>query len=213
MPGIKIRVIDRRVGESFHPQGPYDLVVGPESDLDLLFADIIDKSYGKSIENLILMSHALYRPDAGGKHHFGFGIELGKNNITLANAASLFSRLRGCFANPLRGIELRGCSVAAHSRVVGAAGVVAVGDGLSLCQAIADAAQTGVLASAEAQVGACEVMPTAGIRRSGATITAIADTTVGRCALGSWTGQVWTFQPNRPADGSGRQTALKAHGR
>ena len=30
---------------------------------------------------------------------------------------------------------------------------------------------------------------------------------------GRWTGQVWTFQPNCPADGSNGETALKAHER
>ncbi|MBC7430681.1 MAG: hypothetical protein H7345_01300 [Rubritepida sp.] len=203
MAGIEIRVIDRRLGESFDPPKPHDLVVGPNSDLDLLFADIFDQSHGTLIENLILMSHALYQPDAGGQHHFGFGIELGKQNITLVNAAGFFSRLAHRFASNLRGIELRGCGVAAYSRVVGAAGVVAVGDGLSLCQAIANAAQTGVLASPKAQSGECKVTPTAGMRRSGATITPTADTEVGRCTLGSWTGQVWNFLPNGPANGSG----------
>ena len=62
--------------------------------------------------------------------------------------------------------------------MVGAAGVVAGGGGLLLCQTIADAAQIGVLASPELQVGPCKVMESAGIRRSGATITAIADTKV-----------------------------------
>lgn len=90
---------------------------------------------------------------------------------------------------------------------------MAVGDGLSLCQAIADAAQTGVLASPKAQVGECKAMPAAGMRRTDATITPIADIKFGRCAVGSWTGQMWTSQPNRPADGSDRQTALKSHGR
>ena len=203
MAGIVIRVIDRRVGHSFDPPLPRDLVVGPKSDLNLLFADIFDQADGTRIETLILMSHAFYQPDAQGMHHVGFGIELGQQNITLDNAAGFFSRLANRFASDLRGIELRGCGAAAYSRVVGAAGIVAVGDGLSLCQAIANAARTGVLASPEAQPGECQVMPTAGMRRSGATITPIAHTEVGRCALGSWTGQVWTFVPNGLANGSG----------
>ena len=204
MLGIKIRVIDRRLGGSFDPRGSNDLGSARKATWTCYSPTFIDASYGKTIENLMLMSHSLYRPDAGGKHNFGFAIELGQNNITLAIAASLFSRLRGCFADPLRGIELRGCRVAAHSRVIGAAGVVAVGNGLLLCQTMADAAQTGVLASPGVQVGACKATPTAGIRGSGATITPIADTKVDRCEVGSWTGQVWTFRPNHPANGLGR---------
>ena len=55
MAGIETRVIDRRLGGSFDPPNPHDLVVGPESDLNLLFADIIDQSYSTLIEKLILM--------------------------------------------------------------------------------------------------------------------------------------------------------------
>lgn len=202
MAGIVIRVIDKRVGYSFDPPLPRDLVVGAKTDLNLLFADILDQADGTRIETLILMSHAFYHLDAKGVERFGFGIQLGQQDIRLDNVAGFFSKLAGRFASEKRGIELRGCGAAAYSKVVSDAGVVSVGDGLSLCQAIANAARTGVLASPDAQPGLCHVVPSAGLTRSGATLTPTTGTEIGYCEVGSWTGQVWTFTPNAAVDGS-----------
>ena len=176
MESIVIRVIDKRVGHSFDPPLPRDLLVSPNSDLNLLFADIMDLAAGKRIKLLILMSHAFYLTDARGVERFGFGIELGQQNIKLHNAATFFGKLAGRFASDRQGIELRGCGAAAYSTVIDAQGVVSIGDGLSLCQLIANSAQTGVLASPDPQPGTCHVVPVAGTRRNGSTITAISRT-------------------------------------
>ena len=51
MAGIETRVIDRRLGGSFNPTNPHDLMMGLESELNLLFTAIIDQFYSTLIEN------------------------------------------------------------------------------------------------------------------------------------------------------------------
>ena len=202
MAGLMIRIIDSRVGKSFDPPLPTDIVCGPRSDLELVFADVLDQAFTRKIGTMIIMSHAFYETDDTGAERFGFGVELGRQNIYLHNAAALFGRFAGKFAEPKRGIELRGCGPAARSEFTatrGGAPMLRVGDGIQLCQLIADSAMTGVRASSDAQPGICRVVPTSRTTRSGASITTSSGDEVALCKEGVWSGNVWQFSPNATA--------------
>lgn len=128
---------------------PTFYTIGPQDDLPDLFDRVIKEIGNSRIDLLSIYAHG-YGVGAATHLHGGFGIELGKDHITIDNADSLFSPFNGKFLNPLLGIELVGCQVAAQSRVkVG--NQIRVGDGLKLCQTISAAAGTCVRASSSDQ--------------------------------------------------------------
>jgi hypothetical protein len=131
-----------------HPQ-PTFYTIGPEDDVPDLFDRVIKEVGNTKIELLSIYAHGYGERDVTGLHG-GFGIELGKDHVTMDNADALFARFNGKFQNPLLGIELVGCEVAAQSRVkVG--NTIKIGDGIKLCQTIAAAAGTCVRASSSMQ--------------------------------------------------------------
>lgn len=132
-----------------HPQ-PTFYTIGATDDVAALFDRVIAELGASKIELLSIYAHGFGERDSKGVLHGGFGIELGKDNITIANAASLFARFKGKFLKPQLGIELVGCEVVQKSTVkVG--NQVKVGDGVKLCQTIAAAAGTCVRASSSRQ--------------------------------------------------------------
>ena len=128
---------------SFYP-------VGPGDSLAALFDRVLAGLGGDTIEMLSIYAHGYVMKDARGQLHGGYGIAIGSEDIVPDNAASLFGRFKGRFANPVLGIELVGCQVAVRSSVKTAT-AVEVGDGVALCRAIAVAAGTCVRASSDSQ--------------------------------------------------------------
>ncbi len=119
---------------------PTFYTIGPQDDLPDLFDRVIKEIGNSRIDLLSIYAHG-YGVGEATHLHGGFGIEFGKDHITIDNADSLFSPFNGKFLNPLLGIELVGCQVAAQSRVkVG--NQIRVVDGLKLCQTISAAAGT-----------------------------------------------------------------------
>ncbi len=203
MAGLVVRIIDRRVGRSFDPPLANDLVCGPSTDLNDIFAQVADRAYTTKIETLLIMSHAFYEKDDGGAEHYGFGIQLGQQNLKPDTIEALMGRLRGRFASRGRGIELRGCGAAAKSEFtvhIGGRPLVKAGDGVKLCQLIADTTDTGVLASTDEQPGSCRVVPAGQVTRIGGAITSTTAAEVALCEVGVWEGKVWLFTPksNKP---------------
>jgi hypothetical protein len=160
---VKIGIADIRVGWTpeqmeansgptivrfSHPQ-PNFYTISPSEAPGPFFDTVIKKLGSDKIEMLSIYAHGIAMEDKTGIHG-GFGIELGSEDITLANADSLFRRFNGKFQSALLGIELVGCAVAEKSKV-GPANQVSVGDGIALCEAIAAAAGTCVRASSSAQ--------------------------------------------------------------
>lgn len=197
----EIRVIDTRVGSSFKDARTSDIVCTPSTDLDDLFGRIADAGYHPKLDRLMLFSHAFYEKDATGAHRYGFGIELGRQGLHNHNVAALMGRLKGRFANALRGIELRGCAVAVRSEF-GTGPAHRVGDGLALCQLIADTTGTGVLASSAEQPGTCELVTGQATTRSGGTIGTAAVKESQSCDVGVWNGAVWLFTPGGGGKGT-----------
>jgi hypothetical protein len=190
----EIRVIDARVGRSFKDPRPSDIVCERDADLNELFARVADAGYHPKLDLLMIFSHAFYEKDSAGGHHYGFGIQLGQQGIHNDNVAALMGRLNGRFANALRGIELRGCAVAIRSDF-GTGPAHKVGDGLALCQLIADTTNTGVLASSAEQPGTCEVVTGQMTARAGGRVTTTEVKETQGCDVGVWSGAVWLFTP------------------
>ena len=202
--GLVVRIIDERVGMSFDPALPSDITVRETTDLNETFAEVADRAYSTKIDTLIIMSHGFYETDLQGAHQFGFGVELGRQSLRLSNAAALLGRLHGKFASAGRGIELRGCGVAVKSTVqtgTREAVVVKVGDGVALCQLIANVTGTGVLASSDRQPGSCGQFRVTGTQRNGKVLDEVNEVRQAACTLDPWSGKVWLFTPNatRPA--------------
>lgn len=200
--GLVVRIIDERVGMSFDPALPGDITVRADTDLNETFAEVADRAYTQKIETLLIMSHGFYETGSDGHHYYGFGIELGRQNLKLDTVEGLMGRLAGKFAGATRGIELRGCGVAVKSTVRQGprqAVVVKVGDGIALCQKIADVCGTGVLASSDEQPGDCGVVRLTGTLRNGQALQQVEIVRNQECTLGTWSGKVWLFTPRSTA--------------
>ena len=131
-----------------HPQ-PTFYTMGPKDDVPDLFDRVIKDLGANQIELLSIYAHGYGERDVTGLHG-GYGIELGKDHVTIDNAEKLFARFNGKFLDPQLGIELVGCEVAARSKVkVG--NTIRIGDGVKLCQTIAGAAGACVRASSSMQ--------------------------------------------------------------
>ena len=198
MAGLVVRIIDKRVGRSFDPPLSTDIVCGPATDLNDIFAQVADMAYAKKIETLLIMSHGFYNLDDKGRERYGFGIELGQQNLKMGNVEAMLGRLAGRFASAGRGIELRGCGAAARSEFTvhhGGKPLVLVGDGIALCQRIADVTGTGVLASSDEQPGPCRVVPAGQPTRINGNVGTTPDSEMALCPVGVWEGKVWLFTP------------------
>ena len=210
MSGLVIRVIDTRMGRSFKNPAPFDFVCGPETEMTKLFADIKKRCGAKKIASLQILSHAFYVPEStikskenpdGAIERFGFGVQFCSEGINEETAGN-FSAFRGMFASA-RGISLQGCAVAATSTVIKTVGhfhFVRIGDGAALCQKIADAAGTGVVASSDPQPGPCDVEFRTYKVRNGAKVEMIEEKSPPmNCEAGPWSGNVWLFTPKGKA--------------
>ncbi len=205
---VNVRIIDSRVGYSFKTPKPLDFKATPKTDIALLFADIVDALRNQKIGLLQILAHGIYRSDETGRHRFGFGVELGQQNLYASNLRDILGRLAGRFASREMGIELRACAVAqnnAFNEPQGDGGVAwRVGDGLAFCQSMADITVTGVLASTENQTNPCDPVAMLVMDR------AVSDAGVlfqksdeeirnQNCGMGVWDGNVWLFTPGKAA--------------
>ncbi len=194
MPGtVVIRVIDERVGRNFVAPTANDHLCTATTALKPFFEGIVAKLGSDKIALLLLMTHAFYNVDpSDGGHRYGFGVELGAEGLH-NGALDVLSPLVGKFA-PRAVIELRGCGVAVKSVITTPR--MKVGNGIALCQEIADLTRAIVIASSDEQPGTCEkvIMETTKRGPNGYFVTETA-TTVEKCAIGDWTGQVWHFTP------------------
>lgn len=210
MSGVVVRIIDTRMGRSFKTPASFDFVCGPDTPMKQLFADVKKKCGARKIGSLQILSHAIYVPEAtiksteypeGFIERFGFGVEFCSEGIHEATADN-FSIFKGMFAAP-RGISLQGCGVAATSTVLRSVGhlhFIRIGDGAALCQKIADAAGTGVVASSDPQPGPCDVeVRTYKVRNGGSVDIVEEKGPPEKCEAGPWVGNVWLFSPNGAA--------------
>jgi len=161
---VRITIADVRIGWSeeelkrekgpalirFKNPSPFFYAIRPADSLPDLFDKVLADAGTEKIEMLSIYAHGYAELDPAGNPHGGYGLQIGARDIKPGNAASLFARFKGHFANPTLGIELVGCEVAVRSSVKTAAGV-AVGDGVALCRTIAEAAGTCVRASSDKQ--------------------------------------------------------------
>jgi len=95
---------------------------------------VAEETY-KRIDRFSLYAHGYAMEDSKRIAHGGYGLQLGKDDLTVENAEAAFSLLNGKF-DPENGvIELVGCAIAVTSRVG-----VNIGDGIKLCEIISKAA-------------------------------------------------------------------------
>lgn len=199
--GVVVRVIDERVGLSFSAAGPRDVLCKKQTALKPFFEGIVRDLGGTKMSLLLLMTHAFYEPDpVDGGHRYGFGIELGTEGLHNGRLDMLLP-LVGHFV-PRAIIELRGCGVAVKSAFGPRSAPTRVGDGVALCQEIADLTRCFVIASSDEQPGSCVQVTGESTQRgpSGLPETKTI-TTVEKCDVGTWTGNVWRFTPGQGRPG------------
>jgi hypothetical protein len=192
---VVIRLISREVGESFKPPLPLDRAVAPGEDLAKVFKDIADtlSKARNRIERLVLYCHAY---SSGGEFTVFLGNVGGRPGFRAADVPKLFAPLKGRFANTGRGIEIQACNVASNQGA-DPSKVPTVGSGAALCQAIANAAGTGVLAADRDQPGTCFKTEIVEVRRNerGLPQEYVTPGPVVDCQADVWSGQVWLFSP------------------
>lgn len=121
------QVILKNHGPNFYPVHPGDSILSQ-------FKMVAEETY-KPIDRFSLYAHGYAMEDSKRIVHGGYGLQLGKNDLTIENAEAAFSLLNGKF-DPENGlIELVGCAVAVTSRVR-----TNIGDGIKLCEIISKAA-------------------------------------------------------------------------
>jgi hypothetical protein len=121
------QVILKNHGPNFYPVHPGDSTLSQ-------FRMVAEENY-KHIDRFSLYAHGYAMEDSKRIAHGGYGLQLGKDDLTVENAEAVFSLLNGKF-DPENGlIELVGCAIAVSSRV----GTI-IGDGINLCEIISKAA-------------------------------------------------------------------------
>lgn len=193
MAGFEFRLISTGVGLSLKQPKPFDRAVDPGEDIAKVFQDIARQATGKKIARLLIVSHAY---DDGGEFTVFLGSVGKKRGIRLADVG-VFAPLAGKFESPLRGIEMQGCKVADNAGL-SPLDKPKVGSGAALCQAIANKARTGVLASTDAQPTQCQEEVTSVTERDkhGLPATRVIDRKVLDCE-DVWSGNLWIFTPGK----------------
>jgi hypothetical protein len=191
MATINVTLLDSRAGKILANPKPDDLVVGPTDSMVKVFDDLGNKfgKSGKKIGVLAIIAHGYVDYAADGATLGGFGIVFCKEDILESNAKE-FKRLRNVFASRDNvGIELIGCSVADKSTVM-TQGTPTVGNGVRLCQTIADSAQAWVRVSPDdQQIGGGVTR-----RRKPGTSFEVEEVEL-PINPGPWEGAVWIFKP------------------
>jgi hypothetical protein len=195
MAGLEFRIISTGLGLSFRNPKPLDRRVERTDDVAAVFRKVAEEAGSRKIERLMISCHA-YPKD--GKFTIFLGSAGGMEGFRVADVG-IFAPLQGKFASRLRGIEIQACTVADNPGHTPRE-VPTVGSGAELCQAIANAARTGVMASTLAQPTEC-IKTTGEIteRVAGRIVTRVVES-VGNCE-DAWTGNLWMFTPG----GSGAQ--------
>jgi hypothetical protein len=193
MAGVIVRLISTRVGESFLLPSPFDHSVKREDDLVSVFRGVLKQIGSRKIERMVLLCHAYA---SGGEFVVFMGSVTGKEGVRAADARATFGLLGGRFASSGRGIEIQACNVA-QNQGSDPSKVPSVGSGAALCQAIADAAQTGVMAADRDQPGPCQeeyhlerFRNAKGLPEEKKVVDRVFD-----CKADVWTGQLWLFAP------------------
>jgi hypothetical protein len=190
MAGLEFRIIGTGLGLSFKNPKPLDRAVKPADDVAEVFRKVAAEAGNRKIGRLMISCHA-YMKD--GKFTIFLGSVGGVEGIRVADVG-IFAPLRGKFSNGLRGIELQVCNVGENGSGLTPREAPSVASGAELCQAIANATGTGVIASTEQQPVDC--LRTSGeytervhglpVTRTVVTVTDCEDT---------WTGNLWVFTP------------------
>ncbi len=193
MAGLEFRLISTKVGMNLKLPKPNDRAVKPDEDIAKVFQEIARNAGGSKIGRLLLVCHAY---QDGGEFNVFLGSVGGKPGIRIADAG-VFGPLSGKFESKLRGIEIQGCNVA-ENKGTSPQEMPTVGSGAALCQAIANKARTGVLASTEEQPTECqEEISSVTVRNArGLPETREVGRRVFDCA-DAWSGNLWLFTPGR----------------
>jgi hypothetical protein len=192
MATINVTLLDTRAGKVLANQKPDDRVLGPADSMIKVFDDL-GRKFGKTgnkIGILGIIAHGYVEFAADGSTLGGFGIQFCSEDILEGNVRE-FDRLRRAFVSRSSvGIELIGCSVAATSTAP-TPGTPTVGDGVRLCQMMADAAQTCVRVSPDdQQIGGGLTRR----RKPGTNSIEIEEVEL-PINPGPWEGRVWVFKP------------------
>jgi hypothetical protein len=199
MAGLEFRLISTKVGLSLKLPKPLDSAVKPEDDIASVFEQIASRAGGEKISRLLLVCHAY---QSGGEFTVFVGSVGGKLGFRLGDVG-IFGPLADKFESKLRGIEIQGCNVA-ENRGLSPQAVPTVGSGAALCQAIADTAYTGVLASTDPQPTSCQKEEGTITQRNNRGMVETQEYSRVVDCEDVWSGNLWSFRPGRKGAKKGR---------